>query len=146
MLKLASSIGLAFALSELKQRIRRLVTQGVLGAIGGVILLIGLVFLLVAAHLGLSLYVPPFASAAIIGGVLILVALIFFLVARSKGGASAPSRPSPPPPVAETAQDKMAELGLSFGSGGATPALLVAGLALILGFVFGRRSGGSADD
>lgn len=141
MLKLASSIGFALALAELKQRIRRLVTQGILGAIGGVILLIGLCFLLVAAHLYLSILLNPIASAAIIGGVLVVIALILFAVARAKGGGG--SRQASPPPRAEAAQENIGRLGETLGGSPlANSAFLVAGLALVLGFMFGRRSKG----
>jgi Putative Actinobacterial Holin-X, holin superfamily III len=140
MLKLASSIGFALALAELKQRIRRLVTQGILGAIGGIILLIGLCFLLVAAHLYLSTLLNPIASAAIIGGALVVIALIFFAVARAKGGGS---RQPPAPPRTEAAQENIGRLGVALGGSPLTnSAFLVAGLALVLGFMFGRRSKG----
>jgi Putative Actinobacterial Holin-X, holin superfamily III len=141
MLKLASSIGIAFALAELKQRVRRVVTQGVLGAIGVAFLLIGICFLLVAAHLWLSQVLNPVASAAIIGGALLLIALIFFLVAGMKGRGAA--RRPPPPPRVDTAEENLGRLGDALGAAPfASPALLIAGLALILGFVFGRRSRG----
>jgi len=143
MLKLASSIGFALALAELKQRIRRLVTQSILGAIGGVILLIGLCFLLVAAHLYLSMLLNPIASAAIIGGALVVIALILFAVARAKGGGGS-RQASPPPPRAEAAQESIGRFGEALGGAAplANPAFLVAGLALVLGFMFGRRSKG----
>ncbi len=141
MLKLASSIGFALALAELKQRVRRLVTQGILGAIGGVILLIGLCFLLVAAHLYLSMLLNPIASAAIIGGALVVIALIFFAVAGAKGRGQ---RRPPAPPRAEAAQESIGRFGEALGGAAplASPAFLVAGLALVLGFMFGRRSKG----
>jgi len=144
MLKLISSIGLALTLAELKQRIRRLVTQGMLGAIGAVILLVGLIFLLVALHLWISVLLNPIASAAIIGGTLLFVALIFFLVAKAKGGAAAPSRPAP---AASRPQENLAGLADLLGSPALrNQALLVGGLALILGFMFGRRARGDGDD
>ena len=141
MLKLASSIGIAFALAELKQRVRRLVTQGVLGAIGAAFLLIGICFLLVAAHLWLSQVLNPIASAAIIGGALLFIALIFFLVAGMKGRGA--QRRPPTPPRVDAAEENIGRLGDALGATPlASPALLIAGLALILGFVFGRRSRG----
>ncbi len=138
MLKLASSIGLALALSELKQRMRRLVAQGVMGLLSGVFFLIGLCFLLVAAHLYLSRLLNPIASASIIGGVLIFVALILFLAARMKG-AGAPSHA--PTPQAASVEENMAKLSRAVGSTPlANPAVVIAGLALLLGFLFGRRT------
>ncbi len=136
MLKLASSIGFAFALAELKRRVRRLVTQGILGAIGAVLFLIGFCFLLVAAHLYLSQLLNPIASAAIIGGALLVIALIFFLIASMKGSPA--TRRAPP---ASAAEDNMARLADAVGSTPpANPALVIAGLALVLGFLFGRRA------
>ena len=148
MLKFASSIGFALALAEMKQRVRRLVTQGILGAVGAVFFLIGFCFLLAAAHLWLSRLLDPIASAAIIGGALIFVALVLFLIASAKGKRRAP----PPPPLRENplgdaARDGMARLGEAIGSGQGlkNPALLVAGLALVAGFLLGRRGGGDKD-
>ena len=64
MLKLASSIGLALALADLKQRIRHWVRAGYLGAVGALFAVIALCFFLVALHLYLSGLLNPIASAA----------------------------------------------------------------------------------
>jgi hypothetical protein len=144
MLKLISSIGLALTLAEIKQRARRLVTQGILSAIGLAFLLIGVCFLLVAGHLYLSKLLNPIASAAIIGGALLFVALIFFLVASAKGRAA--PRPAAAAPRASV-DESMSRVGDALGGTSlASPALMIAGLALLLGFLFGRRSGKSDDD
>ena len=138
MLKLASSIGFALALAELKQRVRRLVTQGILGLMGAIFFLMGLCFLLVAAHLYLSVLLNPIASAAIIGGALVVIALIFFLIASVKGSGAARRAPAP---SASATGDNMARLADAVGSTPlANPALVIAGLALLLGFLFGRRA------
>ena len=138
MLKLASSIGLALALSEFKQRMRRLAAQGMLALVGGIFLLIAFCFFLVAAHLYLSRLLNPIASAAIIGGALVVVALILFLLARLQGTA-APRRA--PAPQTSPVEDGMAKLNEAFGAlPAANPALVIAGLALVLGFLFGRRA------
>jgi hypothetical protein len=145
MWKLASSIGLALALADLKARVRRLVTQGILGTIGAVFFLIGFCFLLVAAHLFLSEVLNPIASAAIIGGVLIIVALFLFLLARLKG-SSGSARSSAARP-ANTAEENMGRLGETFASTSlANPMLVAAGFALLVGFLFGRRSKRDSDD
>lgn len=137
MLKLISSIGIALTLAELKQRVRRLVTQGILGAVGVIFLLIGLCFLLVAAHLYLSSLLNPIASAAIIGGALVFIAFILFVAARMKGSGAARSAPPPRP----SAEENMARLADTVGAPPlANPALIIAGLALLLGFLFGRRA------
>jgi hypothetical protein len=136
MFKLASSIGFALALAELKQRIRVLIAQGILGAIGGVVFLVGFCFLLVALHLWLSAVLNPIASAAIIGIVLVVIAAILFLVARLKGRAG--TRAPAPPRTAS--QDNFSGLGDLLGSPALrNQALVVGGLALILGFLAGRR-------
>jgi hypothetical protein len=143
MLKLISSIGLALTLAEIKQRVRRLVTQGILSAIGLAFLLIGVCFLLVAGHLYLSKLLNPIASAAIIGGALLFVALIFFLVASAKGRAA----PRPAAAPRASVDESMSRVGDALGGTSlASPALMIAGLALLLGFLFGRRSGKSDDD
>jgi hypothetical protein len=143
MLKLISSIGLALTLAEIKQRVRRLVTQGILSAIGLAFLLIGVCFLLVAGHLYLSKLLNPIASAAIIGGALLFVALIFFLVASAKGRAA----PRPAAAPRTSVDESMSRVGDALGGTSlASPALMIAGLALLLGFLFGRRSGKSDDD
>jgi hypothetical protein len=143
MLKLISSIGLALTLAEIKQRVRRLVTQGILSAIGLAFLLIGVCFLLVAGHLYLSKLLNPIASAAIIGGALLFVALIFFLVASAKGSAA----PRPAAAPRTSVDESMSRVGDALGGTSfASPALMIAGLALLLGFLFGRRSGKSDDD
>jgi hypothetical protein len=142
MLKLISSIGIALTLAELKQRVRRLVTQGILSAVGLAFLLIGLCFLLVAAHLYLSGLLNPIASAAIIGGALLFIALIFFLVASAKGRSAA----TRPPTQHTAAADSTARLSDALGGTQlANPALMIAGLALLIGFLFGRRSSKSDD-
>jgi hypothetical protein len=134
MLKLASSIGLALALADLKARLRRLAAQGVLALIGLALLMIGVCFLLVAAHLYLSEVLSPVASAAIIGGALVFLALIFFLAAQMKG------RPQAARPTA-AAGEGVARLGDAIGPNPlANPTLLMAAAAVLLGFMFGRRT------
>ena len=73
MLKLASSIGLALAVADLKRRIQHWVRSGVYGVVGAVFALIGLCFLLVALHLWLSVLLNPIASALIIGGLFVVI-------------------------------------------------------------------------
>jgi amino acid transporter len=145
MFKLASSIGLALALADLKRRIRHWVRTGILGAIGAVLALIALCFFLVAAHLYLSILLNPIASAAIIGGVLLLIALILFFIASRPmaSRASAPKESEPAANVGDALKEGMARLGQAAGSSGSplrNPLFQAAGVALIAGFFFGRRS------
>lgn len=151
MFKLASSIGFALALAELRQRIRHWVRSGILGAIGGVILIIALCFLLVALHLYLSGLLNPIASAAIIGGALLLIALILFFLA---------SRPMRAKPATANAQSAMAgagdtisesisRLGQMAGASGSpirNPLFQAAGVALVVGYLLGRRGRKPKDD
>jgi hypothetical protein len=140
MLKLASSVGFALALANLRRRVRRLVTQGILGAVAAVIFVIGLCFLLVAVHLWLSELLSPVASAAIIGGVLLAVALILLLLAayfpdRRRGLDSTAS------PL-DAVGDGMARLNEALTGGQSVltnRVLQLAGVALV-GFILGRRS------
>jgi hypothetical protein len=139
MLKLAGSLGLSIALAELKRRITRIVRQGAFALVAAAFFLIGFCFLLVALHLWLSRFLhDPAFSAIIIGCALVLIALILLLVARQigKGGARRPAMPDP----AERVGEGLSGLQDAFGGGPAiaNPALVISGLALVLGFVLGR--------
>jgi amino acid transporter len=144
MFKLASSIGFALALADLKRRIHHWVRSGIFGAIGFVLLLIGLCFLLVALHLYLSGLLNPIASAAIIGGVLVLFALILFFVASRPMDrtAKAASAEQPVGQIGDALREGMARLGQAAGSEGSplrNPLLQAAGVALVVGYFLGRR-------
>jgi len=56
---------------------------------GGAILFVGILFLLLAATLYLSLYIPPWASALCVGGVVGVIGLVLLLRARRKLRAEA---------------------------------------------------------
>ena len=145
MFKLARSIGLAFALADLKRRIRHWVRSGIVGAVGALFAIIALCFFLVAAHLYLSSLLNPIASAAIIGGALLFIALILFVVATRplKAHAAAPKESEPAAGVGDAFREGMARLSQTAGAEGSplrNPTVQAAGLALIAGFFFGRRS------
>jgi hypothetical protein len=148
MFKLASSIGLALALAELKLRIRHWIRSGIFGVVGAVIAVIALCFLLVALHLFLSDVLNPIASAAIIGGVLLLIALILFFVASRpmrSGGAPAAK---PAAQGGDSFSDSLSRLGQMSGAGGllSNPLLPIAGVALVVGYLLGRRGRGQQLD
>jgi hypothetical protein len=148
MFKLASSIGLALALAELKQRIRHWIRSGIFGVVGAVILVIAICFFLVALHLYLSDLLNPIASAAIIGGALLLIALIlFFLASRPMRSGGAPAA-KPAAQGGDTFSDSLSRLGQMAGAGGllANPLLPVAGVALVVGYLLGRRGRGPQRD
>jgi len=144
MFKLASSIGFALALADLKRRIHHWVRSGIFGAVGLALLLIGLCFLLVALHLYLSYLLSPIASAAIIGGVLVLAALILFFVATRpmKASVRAAGAQEPASQIGDAVREGMARLGQAAGSERSllrNPLLQAAGVALIVGYFLGRR-------
>jgi NADH:ubiquinone oxidoreductase subunit 6 (subunit J) len=135
MFKLASSIGLALALADLKRRIHYWVRTGILGAVGALFAVFALAFLLVAAHLSLSRLLNPIASAAIIGGVFLLIALILFFIASRPMTKRAPAPAEADSPVAsvgDALRDGMARFG--------SPLFLSAAAALIAGIFLGRRT------
>jgi hypothetical protein len=80
---LASLLGIE--VEELTERIKQ--NAGLWGVIG-VFAVICLAFLLVAAHLGLTLWVGPIWSALIIAGVALVIAAIFFIVYRVNEGTA----------------------------------------------------------
>lgn len=144
MFKLASSIGFALALADLKRRIHHWVRSGIFGAIGLALFLIGLCFLLVALHLYLSDLLSPIASASIIGGLLVLVALIlFFMASRPLKATTRTASPQEPVgQIGDAVRDGWARLGQAAGSEGSplrNPLLQAAGVALIVGYFLGRR-------
>jgi hypothetical protein len=146
MFKLASSIGLALALAELKQRIRHWVRSGIFGVIGAIILVIAICFFLVALHLYLSGLLNPIASAAIIGGVLLLIALILFFLASRPMRSATSAKPASQ--ATDTFSDSLSRLGQMAGAGGllANPLLPIAGVALVVGYLLGRRGRGQQRD
>ena len=150
MFKIASSIGFALALAELKQRIHHWVKSGIFGAVGCVILIIALCFLLVALHLYLSDLLNPIASAAIIGGVLLLLAIIlFFLASRPMRVKPASNTPSPAAGAGDAFSEGFAKLGQMAGGSGSpirNPLFQAAGVALVVGYLLGRRGRRQKDD
>jgi hypothetical protein len=144
MLKLASSLGFALALADLRRRIRIWVRSGILAAAGAVVLLISFCFFLVALHLWISRLLNPIASAAIIGGVLLLIALILFLLAfgMKGGGAARRSMADQADDIGDAMQGGMSRFGAALGPGSPlkNPIFQAAGLAIIGGFLLGRKS------
>ena len=84
----------ALAASEFSRSIAG-ARQGATSAVSGAAVLhAGLLFLLLAATLGLALYVPPWAAALIVGGVVSLIGLVLLQSGRKKMSTTnfAPSR------------------------------------------------------
>lgn len=149
MLKLASSVGLALAVANLKRRIRNLAVRGILGAVGAVVLIIAVCFFLVTAHLFLSRLLNPIASAAIVGGVLLAVSLLLFFLASRPMREQARAVENPVEQLGDTFGDTASRFGEALGSAGSplrNPVLQAAGLALVAGFFLGRRGSKSRDE
>jgi hypothetical protein len=143
MLKLVSSVGLALAAANLKRRVRALAVRGILGAVGAVVLVVSVCFFLVAAYLFLADLLDPIASAAIVGGVLLVVALLLFFLASRPVRAQARAAENPAAELGETLRQGASRLGDAFGPGQApfkNPVFLMAGFALLAGFLLGRRA------
>lgn len=144
MLKLASSLGFAMALADLRRRIRAWIRSGIFAAAGAVILLVSICFFLVALHLWFSQLLNPIASASIIGGVLLLIALILFVVAFGAKGSGSVTRSAADQAddIGGAMQDGMSRLSAALGPGSPlkNPIFQAAALAIIAGFVLGRKS------
>ena len=72
------------AKAEMSAKGSRLAKDGVLMAAGGLISLIGLVFLLQAAAVGLTAFMPWWLSNLLVGGLVALVGLILLLSGYSQ--------------------------------------------------------------
>ena len=141
MIRLASSVGLALALANLRQRLRKIALRGGLAVAGAIVLVAAICFFLVAGHLYLSTHLNPIASAAIIGGVLLAIALLLLFL------ASRPIRDPDTDKRLGEAGDKLREatarLTDALGPPGTplrNPVVAAFGLTLVLGFLLGRRS------
>lgn len=145
MLKLASTVGLALAVANLKRRIRNLVVRGILGAIGAVLAIFALSFLLVALHLWISDLLNPIASAVIIGGVLAVIAIVLFLLASRPMREQARSVEQPAAELGDLLRDGMNRLGGGQGQSALTsPIVLATALALVSGIFLGWRGSRAA--
>lgn len=137
---LLKTAGLAFAVANLKRRIRALAVKGILAGAAAVIAIVAICFLLVALHIWLSGLLNPVASAAIIGVVLLVIAGALLFLASRPNAANA--SPIPVAPAAAGGEPGWAKLAQSFTGGEqplASPVFQAAALALIAGFFLGRR-------
>ncbi len=122
---------------EMRLRAQRTVTTIVWSIVAGMLALVGLIFLLVAAALGLTPELGPAGATAAVGGGTLLVAGIAALAARPRRPRvqRAPTFVAPPPIVSPAAdpsamrqEDKSSKTGMA-----------IAGAALLAGLVLGRR-------
>jgi hypothetical protein len=123
--------------AEMRVRAQRLVAGLVWGVVAGLLALIGLVFLLVAAVIGLTPEIGAAAAWAVVGGAVLLFAGFAVLAAQPR----APRRPAPPafaaPPVVPSAAADPSAMKQEGASG--KTAMAVAAAALLAGLVLGRR-------
>lgn len=139
MLKLASSIGLALAVANLKRRIRILAVRSILAAIAAVVGVTALVFFLVAGHLALTQAVGAVASAAIIGAVLLVLALLLFFLASRPMREQSRAVEEPAAQFEHVIGDGLSRLR-GAGAPLRSPMLFASILALAAGLFLGRRS------
>lgn len=131
-----------YAAGEVKRRVRAITVRGMAGGIGAVLVVIAFCFFLVAAHLWLSDVINPIASAAIIGALLLLLALILFVVASRPMGGRGSDRP-----LEEAVDDlrrSVSRLSEALGTDRPSlrnPVVVGAAMALVIGFLLGRRGG-----
>jgi hypothetical protein len=118
-----------------KRVLRNLAIRMTIGAIGAVLLVAALGFLLAAAHWWLAERIGAPGSAGIIGGVLLVVGLLLILFASRFGEqAVAGERPA-----SQIAADPGGPTTRAAASPFANPLVQVASLALLVGIVLGRR-------
>jgi hypothetical protein len=132
-----------------RQLIGPIVTKLVLVLIGGILLIAGLAFVLVAIYHALApVELTPVEAAGVIALALLVMGGIVVLVAL-KGNF----RPSPPPAALGKPDFQSAELtaiealgmlnraltDLGKGRGGTTPYLGLLGIAALVGFISGRK-------
>jgi Flp pilus assembly protein TadB len=69
---------------EIKQDAKNLATAVPMGAAGGLIGTLGLVFAMVGMMLGLAVVIPAWGAALIVGGVAIVGAVVLFAIVRKR--------------------------------------------------------------
>ncbi len=138
MLRFATTAGLALAAANIRSRIRALSIRVALAAVGALFLIGAASFALVAAYLGLQPRLGPIGAAGAIAFALLLIGLVFLFFAQR----------APREQIREmdhaasgSLQDQYAQLGRALSSGGtlSNPVVLIAGAALVAGYLFGRR-------
>jgi len=142
MFRLASTVGMALAVANLRRRIRVLAIRAGFGVAGIVVLVFALAFLLVAAHLGLSLLVHPIASAGIIGFVLLFVGVVLLFLASRPRREQSKTLENPVGQVGSFLSDGLKHLSSTSATERnplRNPVFQVSILALAAGFFFGRR-------
>jgi hypothetical protein len=125
---------------EMRLKAQRTMTTIVWSLVAGLLGLVGLIFLLVAAAFGLAPELGAAGATAAVGaGTLVVAGLAVLAAQPRRARARAPVRAAPayvaPPPTAPTGADPSAMKEEKSGK----TAMAIAGAALLAGLVLGRR-------
>ena len=126
---------------EMRLRAQRTVTTVVWSIVAGMLALVGLIFLLVAAAFGLAPELGAAGATAVVGAGTLVVAGLAILAAqprrpRVRNAAVPPPAFVAPPPMAPPAADPSA---MKQGDTSGKTAMAITGAALLAGLVLGRR-------
>ena len=126
---------------EMRLRAQRTVTTIVWSIVAGMLALVGLIFLLVAAAFGLAPELGAAGATAVVGAGTLVVAGLAILAAqprrpRVRSAAMPPPAFAAPPPMASPAADPSA---MKQDEKSGKTAMAIAGAALVAGLVLGRR-------
>lgn len=142
MFRFAGTVGTALAVANLKRRIRVLAIRIGIGAVGVVVLVFALAFILVTAHLALSRFVDPIASAAIIGFALLFIGVVLLFMASRPRREQSRSVEQPVGQLGSYVSQGLKHLSSSSATEPnplRNPVFQVSLLALAAGFFLGRR-------
>jgi hypothetical protein len=142
MLRLASTVGMALAVANLRRRLRVLAVRAGYGVAGTIVLVFALAFILVTAHLGLSRLVDPIASAAIIGFALLFLGVVLLFVASRPRREQSRAVEHPVGQMGSLLSDGIKHLSSTSATEPnplRNPVFQVSLLALAAGFFLGRR-------
>lgn len=129
--------------AQVSQQARRLASAAAFGAVGLLVAFLGLLFVSMAAMLGLATEWPMYWAALTVGGVLLLIAAILFYLAAGSRKMVKPKIASPPPPPPGRPNPELmealhkAEILTRRNPGVAT--LGAIGLGLVVGFLAGGK-------
>jgi Putative Actinobacterial Holin-X, holin superfamily III len=118
--------------ADAKRRFRRGLIQVALGALGGLLVLGGVIFLVVALHDALAFRFDPLTAKLICGGGLMVLGLIAFLIARQPLSSSSIKRARPAAASVDIAAALGEDIGAAFSrnAGMLTIGAFVAGLII----------------
>jgi len=138
MLRFLAAAGLAARAANIRGLIRAAVTRAVVAAIGLIFVIAGAGFALFAGYIALVPWLGPIGTAGAIALGLLLVGLVLLFVARRS-----PRKPSSGFEGQASAglkeQYERAARALGSGSPLTNPIVLLAGAALLAGFLMGRK-------